>query len=161
VQLHYGTLHLILNNGRMPPGCTMEDKMFTLFRSGMWRLYYKLSNEGRMRFFNEFFPLLNDTKYTITSVHQIDIRTEVLAEREPKSWYLVYLGTKVDSRGKGYARKLVEHITLQVNSLSMPKGMMLMRRLIPRACQPTLNPHILKTVLSTRNWAFTMSRRFT
>ena len=45
----------------MPPEKNMDD-MFTIFKSGMWRLYYKLSNEGRKRFFDEFFPLLNSTK---------------------------------------------------------------------------------------------------
>ena len=42
-------------------------------------------------------------------------RAAVLGEREPQSWYLVYLGTRPDARGKGYARKLVEHITAQVS----------------------------------------------
>jgi hypothetical protein len=48
--------------GRLPPGENMDD-LSTIFKSGMWRLFYKLSNEGRKRFFNEFFPLLHDTKF--------------------------------------------------------------------------------------------------
>jgi hypothetical protein len=39
------------------------DDIFTILRSGMWRLFYKFSSEGRVRFFNEFFPLLNSTKF--------------------------------------------------------------------------------------------------
>ena len=51
--------------------------------------------------------------------HLIIFRSAVLADREPQSWYLVYLGTRPDARGKGYARKLVEYITAQV--LPFPK----------------------------------------
>jgi GNAT superfamily N-acetyltransferase len=38
----------------------------------------------------------------------------VLGERDEKSWYLVYLGTRPSARGKGYARRLVEYVTDQV-----------------------------------------------
>jgi len=48
-------------------------------------------------FYTEFLPLLHETK------------AEVLAERDDDSYYLVYLGTKASARGKGYARKLIEH----------------------------------------------------
>jgi len=82
----------------MAPG-GVNDDMLTIFRSGLWRLRYKLSAEGRARFFNEFLPVLHDTK------------AEVLGERDPDAWYLVYLGTKVEARGRGYGRKLIEHIT--------------------------------------------------
>lgn len=99
---------------RMPPGQNMDDIM-TIFKSGMWRLYYKFSNEGRKRFFNEFFPLLNSTKYSLSiKFANWFCRATVLAEREAQSWYLVYLGTRLNARGKGYARKLVEHVTAQV-----------------------------------------------
>jgi len=97
----------------MPPGENMDD-FYTIFKSGMWRLYYKLSNEGRKRFFNEFFPLLHDTKSPHTPWPKLTSRTEVLGERDEKSWYLVYLGTRPDARGKGYARRLVEYVTAQV-----------------------------------------------
>lgn len=46
---------------RMPPGCNMDD-YYTVFRSGMWRLWYKLTPEGRKRYFDEFFTVLHDTK---------------------------------------------------------------------------------------------------
>lgn len=82
----------------MPPGQNMDDYM-TLFRSGLWRLNYRLSPEGKRRFFNEFFPLLHDTMHA------------TLGERELETWYLVYLGTRPAGRGKGHARKLIEHVT--------------------------------------------------
>src|ERR1700733_13334075 len=43
---------------RMPPGKNMDDYL-TMLRSGMWRLSYKLSAEGKKRFFTEFLPLLH------------------------------------------------------------------------------------------------------
>ena len=75
------------------------DDIWTILRSGMWRLWYKLSSEGKTRFYNEFLPLLHDTKH------------EVMAERDNESYYLVYLGSKPSARGKGYAQKLIEHMT--------------------------------------------------
>ncbi|KAL1633767.1 hypothetical protein SLS56_002646 [Neofusicoccum ribis] len=82
----------------MPPGNNMDD-LLTILRSGMWRLRYRLSSEGRKRFFTEFMPLLHDTKASI------------MGERDATSWYLVYIGTKPSARGKGYCRKLMEHVT--------------------------------------------------
>lgn len=82
----------------MPPGNNMDDYL-TIFRSGMWRLNYLLSGEGKTRFFTEFFPLLHDTK------------AQVLGPRDDHSWYLVYIGTKPSGRGKGYARKVIDHVT--------------------------------------------------
>jgi ribosomal protein S18 acetylase RimI-like enzyme len=63
----------------------------------MWRLIFQVSREGRNRFYKEFLPLLHDTKH------------QVLGDRDDKSWYLVYLGTKPSARGKGYAGKLLQH----------------------------------------------------
>jgi ribosomal protein S18 acetylase RimI-like enzyme len=80
----------------MPPGKNMDD-WFTIFRSGLWRLYYKLSREGKARFYGEFLPLLHRTK------------EEVLQDRDDQSMYLVYIGSKPSARGKGYARALIEH----------------------------------------------------
>ncbi|KAF2129573.1 hypothetical protein P153DRAFT_376006 [Dothidotthia symphoricarpi CBS 119687] len=82
----------------LPPGQNMDDYM-TIFRSGMWRLNYRLSPEGKRRFFDEFLPLLHDTMHM------------TLNERENEVWYLVYLGTRTSGRGKGHARKLIEHVT--------------------------------------------------
>jgi len=87
----------------MPPGKNMDD-LFTIVRSGMWRLNYKLTSEGRHRLFNEFLPLLGDSK------------TQVLGARDDDSWYLVYIGTRVSARGKGYARKLIENVTAMADA---------------------------------------------
>ena len=65
----------------------------------MWRLNYQLSKEGKKRFFTEFLPLLGDTK------------AQVMGTRDDDSWYLVYIGTRPSGRGKGYARKVIEHVT--------------------------------------------------
>lgn len=86
----------------MPPGKNMDD-LWTILRSGMWRLWYKLSSEGKTRFYNEFLPLLHDTKH------------DVLGERDDESYYLVYLGSKPSARGKGYAKKLIEHMTARAD----------------------------------------------
>ena len=86
----------------MPPGTDIEDLM-TMIRSGMLWLHLQLSAEGRRRFFNEFLPLLGATKL------------EALGKHNDNSWYLVYIGTKPNSRGKGYAKALIEDVTRQVS----------------------------------------------
>ncbi|KAI9770526.1 MAG: hypothetical protein M1840_003116 [Geoglossum simile] len=91
----------------MPPGKKMENWLTTL-RSGIWRLYYKLSAEGRKRFFSEFIPLLHDTKL------------DVLGDRDANSYYLVYLGTRPESRRRGYAKKLVEHMARRADTEGLP-----------------------------------------
>jgi GNAT superfamily N-acetyltransferase len=89
----------------LQPAADMDDWV-TFFRSGLWKLYYQLSAEGRVRFFKEFFPLLHDTKHN------------VMGERDGNSYYLVYLGSKPSARGKGYAKKLIEHMTSKVITLA-------------------------------------------
>lgn len=81
----------------LPPGKNIDD-WWTILRSGLWRMNYRLSKEGKIRFFEEFLPLLGRTK------------AEVLGERDEKSWYLNYIGTKPSARGKGYARKLIDYV---------------------------------------------------
>jgi len=81
------------------------DDLLTLFRSGMWRLNYQLSPEGKTRFFTEFLPLLNDTKLQVLG-----------PEINQDSWYLVYIGTRSSGRGKGHARKVIEHVTKQADA---------------------------------------------
>ncbi|EHL01599.1 putative Uncharacterized N-acetyltransferase [Glarea lozoyensis 74030] len=66
--------------------------------------YKGIVTTGRVRFFKEFFPLLHDTKHN------------VMGERDGNSYYLVYLGSKASARGKGYARKLIEHMTVKADS---------------------------------------------
>ncbi|KAH0547641.1 hypothetical protein FGG08_000130 [Glutinoglossum americanum] len=92
---------------RMPPGKDVGDWLTTL-RSGIWRLHYKLSLEGRKRFFTEFLPLLHDTKQ------------DILGERDSDSYYLVYLGSLPSAKGKGYAKKLVQHMTKQADAENRP-----------------------------------------
>lgn len=79
---------------RMPPGKNIDD-WWTVIRSGMWRLYFQLSAEGRKRYYDELLPLLHHTK------------AEILGERDDNAYYLVYLGTKPHARGRGYAGKLL------------------------------------------------------
>jgi ribosomal protein S18 acetylase RimI-like enzyme len=79
------------------------DDYYTMLRSGMWRLTYQLSREGRKRFFDEFLPLLGDTK------------AQVMGARDPDHWYLVYIGTRPEGRGRGYARKAIEHVTARAD----------------------------------------------
>jgi ribosomal protein S18 acetylase RimI-like enzyme len=91
----------------MPPGKNMDD-FYTIFRSGMWRLAYKLTSEGRTRFFSEFLPLLGDSK------------TRVLGHRDSDSWYLVYIGTKTSGQRKGYAKRLINHVTEMCDEQGKP-----------------------------------------
>ena len=76
------------------------DDTLTLFRSGLWRLFYQLSSEGRKRFYSEFLSLLHDTKARVLG-----------PEKDNDSWYLVYIGTLPSGRGRGYARKVIEYVT--------------------------------------------------
>lgn len=46
----------------MPPGKDYDD-YWSIIRSGMWRLYYQLTKEGRRRYFEEIFGLAAHTKY--------------------------------------------------------------------------------------------------
>lgn len=91
----------------MPPGQNMDD-MWTIMRSGMWRLNYKLGKESRVRYFNEFLPKLHDGK------------AQVLKERDNNSWYLIYIGTVPEARGKGYSRMLVEYVTAMADKNNEP-----------------------------------------
>lgn len=80
------------------------DDLWTIMRSGMWRLNYQLTSEGRHRLFNEFMPLLGDSK------------TQVLGARDNESWYLVYIGTRVAARGRGHAKKLINNVTAMADA---------------------------------------------
>ncbi|KAA8916690.1 hypothetical protein TRICI_001148 [Trichomonascus ciferrii] len=82
----------------MPPGKNMDD-WWTILRSGAWKLNFKLGKEGKTRYFQEFLPLLHDTK------------AECMKERDDKSWYLVYVGCVPSARGKGYGKKLIQYVT--------------------------------------------------
>lgn len=85
----------------MPPGKHL-DGWWTQIRSGMWRLYFQLSSEGKKRYFQEIPPLLHATK------------AAVLGERNDDAWYLVYLGTKPNSQGRGFASRLLRDMMARV-----------------------------------------------
>ncbi|KAG4223168.1 hypothetical protein PC116_g28360 [Phytophthora cactorum] len=87
----------------MPPGKEMDDWL-TVCRSGMWRLYYQLSAEGRKRYYKELMPVLHDTK------------AEVMGDRDNDCYYLVYLGTKPSGQRRGYARKLIEQMAAKADA---------------------------------------------
>ncbi|KAI0014423.1 hypothetical protein F4779DRAFT_612712 [Xylariaceae sp. FL0662B] len=87
----------------MPPGKEMDDWL-TIIRSGMWRLYYQLSAEGRRRYYDEVLPVLHDTKL------------ETMGDRDGDCYYLVYLGTKPSGQRRGYARKLIEHMAAKADA---------------------------------------------
>ena len=91
----------------MPPKKNMDD-FCTMLWSGMYALNWKLSKEGKKRLFDEFLPLLHDTK------------RRILGKDDDNSWYLVYIGTKPCSRGKGYAKSLIEYTTKQVRTFIKP-----------------------------------------
>jgi ribosomal protein S18 acetylase RimI-like enzyme len=84
----------------VPPGPPRMNAVVGAVRSGLWRLHLVLDRDGRTRFFDEFVPLLTDTK------------TAVLGgkEREERDWYLVYLATRPAAQGRGYARRLIEAV---------------------------------------------------
>ncbi|KAH8879654.1 N-acetyltransferase-like protein [Thozetella sp. PMI_491] len=79
----------------VPPGKSLNS-WWTVLRSGMWRLYFQLTPEAKKRYFDEVIPLLHDTK------------AEVLGDREDDAWYLAFIGTKPNARGRGYAKKLLD-----------------------------------------------------
>ncbi|KAK3390379.1 hypothetical protein B0H63DRAFT_389941 [Podospora didyma] len=81
----------------VPPGRDL-DGWWTTLRSGLWRMYFQLSAEGRKRYYDEILPLLRDTK------------ADVLGDREANALYLVMLGTKPNSQGRGYAKRLLVDI---------------------------------------------------
>lgn len=82
------------------------DDWWTIFRSGMWRLYYQLGAEGRKRYYEDVLPLLHETM------------DEVMGDRE--YYYLAYIGTKPSARGKGYAKKLIMDMATKVCCIDTP-----------------------------------------
>jgi GNAT superfamily N-acetyltransferase len=86
---------------RAPPG-TKTDDWLTTMRSGMWRLYFRLTAGGRHRLFGDLLPRLH---------HAMD---DVLGAHAAECYYLVYLGTKPSGRRRGYAKKLIEAMAVKV-----------------------------------------------
>ncbi|ODQ63618.1 hypothetical protein NADFUDRAFT_84257 [Nadsonia fulvescens var. elongata DSM 6958] len=91
----------------MPPGKNM-DQYWSMLRSGMWRLWFMYGAEGRKRFFSDYLPIMRNAK------------KKVLGEFDDNSWYLIYLGTIPQARGKGHARKLIEHVTRMADKERIP-----------------------------------------
>ncbi|KAK1831400.1 hypothetical protein QBC39DRAFT_382518 [Podospora conica] len=91
----------------LPPGTNLSSPL-TSFRSGLWSLRFRLSRECRRRYFSEIGPLLRATK------------REVLGAREAQAWYLVYLGTRPESRGRGLAGKLVGDVMGMADRAGQP-----------------------------------------
>lgn len=78
------------------------DDWWTSLRSGMWKLYYQLSAEGRRRYYDEMLPVLDQTK------------EDIMGERNEECYYLVYIGTKPNAQGRGYAGKLIRDMVAKV-----------------------------------------------
>lgn len=79
------------------------DDWWTSIRSGMWKLNYQLSAEGRRRYYDEMLPILDQTK------------VEVMGQRDKDSYYLVYIGTKPNAQGRGYAGKLIRDMVAKAS----------------------------------------------
>lgn len=95
-------LSSMLKESRLPPKTTLCHPL-TLLRSGLWSIRFRMPGESRRRYFSEIGPLLRRTK------------REVLGEREREAWYLVYLGTRPESRGRGWAGRLVGDVVRVVS----------------------------------------------
>lgn len=91
----------------LPPGIDVDGWWIAL-RSGLWRMYYLLSAEGRKRYFQELLPLLHDAKL------------EVMGSRDADCYYLVYLGTKPKARGQGYATRLLRDMARVADAENRP-----------------------------------------
>ncbi|KAL3955741.1 hypothetical protein ACCO45_011304 [Purpureocillium lilacinum] len=90
-----------------PPGKFNDDWWATLW-SGTWRLWYLLPSEARRRFFTELVPALHDA------------REQVMGERNNDCWYLGYIGTKPNARGRGYASKLIGTMAERADTENRP-----------------------------------------
>lgn len=138
---------------RLPPGKDIGD-WWTILRSGLWRVSFSLSREGKARLYSESLPLLHHTKQ------------RVLGERDDKSYYLDYIGTKPFARGKGYARKLIEHGLAMVEYSLSPQVdshclTLTSNRRMPTAHQRTWKAPQRLMCRTTRNLASSTSKKFT
>ena len=71
------------------------DDWFTIFRTGMWRLWFKLTAEGKRRYFGEFMDVLHQTKSVpllrfvlcvCTGILTFLFRTDALGETDKDAW---------------------------------------------------------------------------
>jgi len=91
----------------LPPGGDI-DGWWVALRSGLWRMYYLLSPQGRRRDFTETLPVLHNAK------------VEVMGARDNDCYYLLYLGTKPKARGRGYAGRLIRHMCKVADTAGRP-----------------------------------------
>ncbi|KAF5664078.1 hypothetical protein FHETE_7243 [Fusarium heterosporum] len=91
----------------LAPGQQMDD-WWTSIRSGMWKLNYQLSAEGRRRYYNEMLPVLDQTK------------EDIMGKRNKECYYLVYIGTKPNAQGRGYAGKLIRDMVAKADAEQRP-----------------------------------------
>lgn len=68
----------------------------TYWKSKMWILYWQFGSEGRKRFFGSWDTLAEGM-------------TKIMGERADSTWTLTDLGTRSESRGRGYASRLIRH----------------------------------------------------
>lgn len=78
----------------LPPDSDWNWK--TYWRSGLWLLWLRLGREGRTRFFGSWDTLMEGM-------------TSIMGTRASTTWILADLGTKKSSRGRGYAKKVMEY----------------------------------------------------
>ncbi|ODV60533.1 GNAT family N-acetyltransferase ASCRUDRAFT_91831 [Ascoidea rubescens DSM 1968] len=81
-----------------PPDLIIEDGYLTLIRSGYLRVAWLSGFEGFKKIFTQLFNVLSNTK------------DRVLGDDNKYTWSLIYIGTDVDSRGKGYAKHLINYM---------------------------------------------------
>jgi GNAT superfamily N-acetyltransferase len=104
------TSYFSIFSGRRELPHTETDSTWTFFRSGMWRLFCQLSREGRRRYYGELIPVLHDAK------------AAVMGARDADCYYLVYIGTKEGSRGRGFAGKLLRDMIAKVSRQGGERG---------------------------------------
>ncbi|KAL1901163.1 hypothetical protein Cpir12675_000652 [Ceratocystis pirilliformis] len=85
-----------------------EDGWWTVMRSGLWKLKFQLSREGKRRYYKEIVPSLDRLKKSI------------MGERDNDCYYLIYLGTKPSGRRKGYASRLLRDMIQQADREGKP-----------------------------------------
>lgn len=86
----------------LPPAVKVDSGLIMTLRSGMWRLNYLFGPETKHRFFNEFVASSSAEKKRILNGRDI--------------WYLMYLGTRPEARGKGHSRTLIQFVTAQADA---------------------------------------------
>lgn len=82
----------------IPPGVPTNPSLFKVLWTGTWKLLFQLSFKSLRR-------------YIQYSDHSDLEKSRNLGDRKSNFWYLAFIGTRNDGRGKGHSRKLMDHIT--------------------------------------------------